>query len=159
MMHLAEINIARLKHDADDPRVAPFFKALETVYGIAERSDGFAWRHADESGNATDTRVSDDARLIVNLSVWETVGALEHFVWNTVHKAFYRRRAEWFDVLDSMHFAMWWVEPGAQPTPQEAMARLAHYDTHGNTDHAFGWDHLTNNGIWRAERCAQPAAE
>ncbi len=158
-MHLAEVNIARLKHDVDDPRVAPFMQALDAINGVAERSPGFVWRHVDDSGNATETRVGDDPRVIVNLSVWEDAASLEHFVWNTLHKAFYRRRAEWFDALGSMHFAMWWVAPGTRPTPDEAMARLAHLDAHGTTDQAFGWDHLADAHLWRAERCAPQAAE
>ena len=54
MKHLAEINIARLKHDSDDQRVAPFMNALDKINGIAERSDGFQWRYTDVSGNATE---------------------------------------------------------------------------------------------------------
>ncbi|WP_417838733.1 DUF3291 domain-containing protein [Tritonibacter scottomollicae] len=159
MMHLAEINIARLKHDADDDRVADFMNALDLVNGIAERSKGFQWRHIDESGNATETRVMNDPRVIVNVSVWDGVEALETFVWGTVHRQFYQRREEWFNVLDSMHFAMWHVEPGSHPTVDEAMARLQHLNTHGDSDHAFGWSHLPAATRWRSARCSAVAAE
>jgi len=57
------------------------------VNGIAERSAGFIWRYSDESGNATNTRPYADPRMIVNFSVWESVDALERFVWQTVHSA------------------------------------------------------------------------
>ena len=55
-MHLAELNIARLKYPFDDPRVAEFADNLDLVNGIAERSPGFVWRLQDETGNATDIR-------------------------------------------------------------------------------------------------------
>ena len=38
-MHLAELNIARLKYPFDDPRVAEFADNLDRVNGIAERSE------------------------------------------------------------------------------------------------------------------------
>lgn len=150
MKHLAELNIARLKHDADDPSVAPFFDALDRVNGIAERSNGFQWRYTDESGNATDTQATADPRVIINVSTWDTVENFETFVWGTIHKQFYHRRAEWFDVLDSMHFSMWWVEPGEKPTVEEALARLDHLNQHGDSDFAFGWAHLPEASRWRA---------
>ena len=147
MMHLAELNLARLKHDVDDPRVAPFMKALDAVNAIAERSEGFVWRYTGDTGQAVDTRVADDPRVIVNMSVWQGVAPLENFVWNTVHRKFYQRRDEWFEAFDRMHLAMWWVDPGTTPSVAEALARLAHLNTHGNTDHAFGWSHLPSEKL------------
>ncbi|MCH2163862.1 MAG: DUF3291 domain-containing protein [Marinovum sp.] len=159
LMHLAEINIARLKHDQDDPRVAPFMNNLERVNGIAERSAGFVWRFIDETGNATDTRVDPDPRVIANVSVWANVAAFEHFVWNTLHRQFYANRDKWFEVMESMHFAMWWVAPGTEPTMDDAMARLEHLNAHGDSDHAFGWAHLRDAVRWREARCTPVAAE
>ena len=72
--HLAELNIGRIKYDIDDPRMAGFTNNLARVNGIAERSPGFIWRYTDESGNATNTRPYADPRIIVNVSVWESVG-------------------------------------------------------------------------------------
>ena len=146
-MHLAELNLARLKYDADDPRVAPFMKALDAVNAIAERSEGFVWRYTGETGQAVDTRVEGDPRVIVNMSVWEGVAPLENFVWNTVHRKFYQRRDEWFDAFDGMHLAMWWVTPGTEPSVSDALARLAHLQENGNTDHAFGWSHLPDEKL------------
>jgi hypothetical protein len=58
-----------------------------------------------------------------------------------------------------MHFAMWFVPEGTQPTLEEAMDRLAHLGAHGNSDRAFGWDHLPEATRWREMRCAPLAAE
>ena len=69
-MHLAELNIARLKYPFDDPRVAEFADNLDRVNGIAERSEGFVWRLQDDGGDATDIRAFDDPLVIVNMSVW-----------------------------------------------------------------------------------------
>ena len=42
---------------------------------------------------------ASDPTMAVNLSVWESVEALERFVWATVHKQFYNRKGEWFENL------------------------------------------------------------
>lgn len=154
-MHLAQLNIARLKYDFEDPRVADFANNLDLVNGIAERSDGFVWRFVDDGGaNAIDARVFDDPAVIVNMSVWQTPEHFEHFVWNTVHKRFYQRRAVWFSIMEKQHFAMWWVEDGHEPTVAEAKARLDHLDRHGDSDFAFGWSHLPHVKLWQQARCA-----
>jgi hypothetical protein len=153
-MHIAELNIARLLHPQDDPRVAPFMNALDAVNGIAERSDGFIWRLKDETGNATSIEVFEDPQLIANLSVWSDVESLENFVWKTVHRQFYNRRAEWFSVLEMSHFVMWEVEEGHEPSLAEARERLEYLNAHGDSDHAFGWEHLPDVKLWREARCA-----
>ena len=92
--HLAQLNIGRIRYETVDPRMADFMNNLARINALAERSPGFVWRYTDASGNATDTRPYADARIIVNFSVWESVHALERFVWQTVHKHFYGRRAD-----------------------------------------------------------------
>jgi hypothetical protein len=86
--HLAQLNIGRLRHDVGDPRMAEFVDNLALVNGLAERSPGFVWRYRDDSGSAIDTRPFDgDPRMAINLSVWDSVEALERFVWQTVLNA------------------------------------------------------------------------
>ena len=95
---------------------------------------------------------------MANLTVWELVETLEAFVWNTVHRQFYERRREWFEVLGSMHFVMWWVPEGHRPTLDEGLARLAPPGGEGDSDHAFGWRHLQEARLWRTRACSQGAA-
>ena len=153
-MHLAELNIARLRYPFEDPRVTEFADNLDRVNGVAERSEGFVWRLRDDNGNAIDIRAFDDPMVIVNMSVWRGPEHLERFVWNTVHKQFYRKRAEWFALMEKQYFVMWWVDEGQEPTLQEARARLDHLDRHGDSDFAFGWSHLPHVKLWQQARCA-----
>lgn len=152
-MHLAELNIAVPRYPLDDPRIADFMNNLERVNGLAATMPGYVWMHKDDSGNATHMPTPWPA-AIANMSVWETPEQLEHFVWNTIHKRFYHRKAEWFDAMSSHHFVMWWIDEGHQPTLDEAKERLDHLDRHGNTDHAFDWAHLPHVKLWQSQRCA-----
>jgi hypothetical protein len=153
-MHLAQVNIAALKYPLDDPRVAGFVNGLDLVNGIAERSDGFVWRLMEGNGDADDIGALDDPMVVVNLSVWRDPECLERFVWQTVHKQFYRRRAEWFSVLEKQHLAMWWVDEGHHPTLGEAKERLEYLDANGSSDFAFGWSYLPHVKLWQQARCA-----
>jgi hypothetical protein len=154
--HLAELNIGRLRYPTDDPRIADFMNNLDLVNGLAERSEGFVWRLKDDSGNATDIRPFDDPRIIVNLSVWQSVEALERFVWRTVHKRFYGRRPEWFEKLEGPHFVMWRIPAGHLPSVNEAKERIEYLAAHGPTDFAFGWESVPAAQLWKTARCAAP---
>ncbi len=154
--HLAQINIGRLRYPSGDPRVADFMNNLHLVNGLAERSKGFIWRLKDDSGNATNIKAYDDPQMIVNISLWESVETLEHFVWQTIHKRFYGRRPEWFDKLDGLHFVMWWIPAGHRPTIDEAKKRLEHLGARGPTDYAFGWESVPTAQLWKTARCDAP---
>ena len=152
--HLAQLNVARALDDLDSARLADFISALDRVNAVAERSPGFVWRLQDPVGNATSIKVTDDARFIVNMSVWETPAHLEHFVWNTIHKRVYDKKSKWFEAMQTPHLVMWWVPVGHLPSVDEAMAKLAHLTAHGDSDLAFGWSHLPNVKLWMSKRCA-----
>jgi Domain of unknown function (DUF3291) len=151
-MHLAELNIGKFKYPTSDPRMAGFMDNLDLVNALAERSPGFVWRLKGDNNNATDFRVGDD--YAVNMSVWETPEALEHYVFKTVHVQFYKNKAQWFELMEKPHMVFWWVPEGHQPTLAEAMDRLDHYEKNGASDRAFGWAEVIDVERWKTQRCA-----
>jgi hypothetical protein len=161
-MHLAELNVGRLLAPPEDARVAEFMANIDRVNGLGKRMPGFVWMMegsgAPGTGN-TETKIGGDPRYVSNLTVWESVETLEQFVWGTVHKQFYARRQEWFDVLGEMHFVMWWVPKGHRPTLDEGLERLEHLKYQGDSAHAFGWQYLQEATRWKDNRCAPMAAE
>ncbi len=160
--HLAELNIGRLVAPTDDPRVKDFMDNLDKINGLGKRMPGFVWMMegsgAPGTGN-TEHKINDDPKAITNLTVWEDVASLETFVWGTVHKQFYDRKAEWFELLEKMHFVMWWVRAGHEPDLNEALARLDYLQENGDSDHAFGWTYLKEAQMWRTHACSPVAAE
>jgi len=153
-MHLAELNIAEALCDLDDPQIADFVNNLDRINGLAERMPGYVWRLKDESGNATDLSWDGNPRSIVNMSVWERPEDIENFVFNTIHRQIYKRREEWFSIMKSHHFVMWWVPVGHTPDLSEARGKLAHLDANGPTPSAFGWEELqSGKALWREARC------
>ncbi len=159
--HLAELNVGRLLAPTDDPRVADFMAALDRINGLGKRMPGFVWMMEGsgepDTGN-TEAKIGGDPQYVSNLTVWQSVETMEAFVWNTVHRQFYERRAEWFEVLGRMHFVMWWVPEGHRPTLDEALARLAVRQAQGDSDEAFGWAYLTEAKLWQTRACGQGPA-
>ena len=138
-MHLAQLNIARMTGvDMNDPIMTDFVAQLDEVNHLAENTEGFVWRLKDEaSGNALGFNPFDDVQLIVNMSVWKNLEALERFVFNGRHLEVMRRRREWFQRFGKAYMVLWWVPEGHQPTLEEANERLAFLQTHGATAYAF----------------------
>jgi hypothetical protein len=138
--HVAQINIARLRAPVDAPETAEFVAALDPVNACADGAAGFVWRLQTEAGNATSVRAFDDPLVIVNMSVWESIEALETFAFRDEgHLAVLRRRREWFERHVESDTALWWVPAGTTPTVGEAIARLVHLREHGPTPWAFSF--------------------
>lgn len=145
-MFLAQMNVGRLRAPTDDPRVKGFMDGLELVNSIARRMPGFVWMmdgiNEPEGFDPDAPTYPDDPLMVPNLTVWEDVESLERFVWGTVHKKFWERRQDWFEVLDEIYLVMWWVPAGELPTIGDAKAKLAMRRTIGDSEDAFGWDWL-----------------
>jgi hypothetical protein len=134
---IAQVNIGRIKASLDDPVMQGFVGRLAEINTLADHSPGFVWRLQTSEGNATYLRPYDDDRVLVNMSVRETVEALKHYVYRTVHAELLRQRHDWFERFAGAYAALWWVPIGHIPSVEEAKKRLAYLDAHGPTQFAF----------------------
>ncbi|HET7084941.1 MAG TPA: DUF3291 domain-containing protein [Rhizomicrobium sp.] len=153
-MQLAQLNIGKFRAGRDDPRMADFFNNLDRINAAAERMPGFVWRLKDDSGNATNIAWPGEPDMAVNLTVWQSVEALEKFVFQTAHRAIYARKHEFFEPPAQPVFVMWFVPDSQLPTVEEARERLEHYRAHGGSEHAFGWADVPSAKLWQEKRCA-----
>ena len=136
--HLAEINIAKMKGvDINDPIMKEFTDNLDLINTLAENSDGFVWRLKDDSYNATNLNPYNDEQIIVNVSVWENIETLEHYMYKTFHSDFLKRRKEWFLKFGKAHTAMWWIPKGDIPTLEEAVEKLDYLQKNGVSELVF----------------------
>jgi hypothetical protein len=138
---IAQVNIGRIKAQLDDPLMAGFVGRLDEINALADHSPGFVWRLQTPEGNATYLRPYDDDRMLLNMSVWESVEALKQYVYRTAHAELLRQRHEWFEKI-SVFAALWWVPAGHHPGVDEAKKRLAYLDGHGATKFAFTFKNI-----------------
>lgn len=134
---LAQINVGRLVAPKGDPRVAPFFDALDRINALADRSPGFVWRLQSEAGNATDLQTTSDPLFLVNISLWSDAQALFDFVYRSAHTPEMARRQQFFDRFEGAYQALWWVPAGHIPSIDEGLSRLWRLDRYGATQEAF----------------------
>ncbi|TYC66595.1 DUF3291 domain-containing protein [Streptomyces sp. CB01881] len=135
--HLAQLNVATLRHPLDDPRMAPFVDMLDPVNAAADDAPGFVWRLAEEGeADATGLRPAGED-VIVNMSVWESQEALWDFTYRSGHLEVVRQRRAWFERHVEAHLVLWWVPAGHLPTVGEALERLADLRAHGPSPRAF----------------------
>jgi uncharacterized protein DUF3291 len=134
---LAQVNIARVRAPLDDPLMAGFVARLDDINALADGAPGFVWRLKGEGNDATSLRPYEDERILVNLSVWETPEHLRGFVYGSGHAAVLRQRKSWFERIDSMYYALWWIPAGHIPSVEEAKERLEHLRAHGESERAF----------------------
>lgn len=136
--HLAHVNIGRIKGPIDGPVMAGFMARLDEVNAVAESSPGFVWRLKTESNNATYFRpYPEDDTVLINMSVWESVEALQNYVYKSAHRELLKQRKDWFEQFTGVYLALWWVPVGHNPSIDEAKKRIAHLEAHGPSQFAF----------------------
>lgn len=140
--NIAEVNIGRILAELNDPVMAGFVSRLDEINALADASPGFVWRLIVNDGNATYLRPFGDPRMLLNMSVWETVEQLRQYVYQTAHVELLRQRHAWFEKLAGVYTALWWVPAGHIPSVDEAKQRLAHLEAHGPTEFAFTFQTL-----------------
>src|SRR5262249_49795930 len=124
-LHVAQVNIARMRAPLEDPLMSSFVARLDEINALADSSPGFVWRLQTAEGNATYLRPYDDERILFNLSVWGSLDHLKRYVYYTAHGEVFRSRAAWFERFGGASLALWWVPQGHTPSIDEAKQRLA----------------------------------
>ncbi len=135
--HLVDFNIARARGPIDSPVMHGFTSRLDEINAIADAAPGFVWRLETEAGNATSIRPYEDDRMLINLTVWESIEALSAFVYRTAHGGLVRDGQGWFESLGAPPLVLWWTPVGDTPTVEEGMARLDRLRAEGPTPDGF----------------------
>lgn len=135
--HLAQMNVAKARAAMDDEIMQGFVSRLDEINALADASPGFVWRLQTDAGDATAIQAYDDPNIIVNMSVWEDLDALKHYVYKTVHVELLRDRDAWFDKMREAHQVLWWVPRGHIPAIEEGRQRLQLLREQGPGQQAF----------------------
>ena len=135
--HIAEVNIGRVRAPLEDEIMQGFVARLEEINALADGAPGFVWRLKSDVGPSSYLHPYDDERILVNMSVWESVEALKDYTYRTVHAELLRGRHNWFEKFEGVYLALWWVPAGHTPSIDEAKKRLAHLEEHGPSQLAF----------------------
>mmetsp|Transcript_81359 Transcript_81359/g.143589 ORF Transcript_81359/g.143589 Transcript_81359/m.143589 type:complete len:228 (+) Transcript_81359:81-764(+) len=151
--YLAVFNRGLLKAPMSTDVNKEFIASLGPVMAIAESQKGFVWRFRsgtdgpkDESYKEVDSQFPGLALL--NLSLWESVDHLRHFLYKSGHAPYLRRKKEWFyedngelppvAPASAPHHVLWWHPAGAEPPDfHMAMLKCSQLLEHGPSPEAF----------------------
>ena len=139
--HISQFNVARIRASLTHPRMKGFVDALKPINALADASPGFVWRLQTEAGDSTTIRPYPDERLLITLSVWETIEALFDFTYRFAHAQVMRERREWFEEIETPYLVLWWTPAGHLPTVEEGKERLELLRCQGPTRDAFTFKH------------------
>jgi hypothetical protein len=135
---LAQVNIGRFRAPINSPIMEGFRQQLDPINALADQTPGFVWRLQTEDGNATAIRPYEgDDLMAINMSVWESLEALQRFVYKSHHVETLRDRHQWFEPIEGPILALWWIPAGHIPTVADARERLQYLKDHGPTPQAF----------------------
>lgn len=135
--HLAQVNIAHMIAELDDPIMSGFVARLDEINRLAEKSQGFVWRFQTQAGDSIYLRPYSDNSILFNMSVWESIDDLRDYVYASAHLELLKSKGNWFSKPDRPHLALWWIKKGDTPSVAEAMKRLQHLREHGPSPVAF----------------------
>lgn len=139
--HLAQLNLGLLRAPLDSEEMTEFRLALDPINALAEATPGFVWRLKDDDGGSSsfvEVPGADDPLWAPNMSVWESLDSLKHFMYKSGHASYLRRRQEWFQRSDELINVLWWLPVGDLPTLADAVRRLRHLEAHGPSQEGFG---------------------
>ena len=138
-MHLAQANVATLRASYDDPLMSDFVEQLDPVNALADASPGFVWRLVGDDVDACASTLFGIDSMLFNMSVWESLEALEGYVYKSTHVDVLRNRSKWFEKPTRSPFVLWWIEPGHTPSIDEAKERFDLLWNNGPTPAAFNF--------------------
>lgn len=136
---LAQLNIAQARAEMDADLMSGFTARIDEINRLAESAPGFVWRLQDEQGDATALRVFNDPLMLVNMSIWESLEALQDYVYQSLHVELMKERKDWFHKMGEVHQVLWWVPAGHIPGIEEAKMRLEQIRSQGPCREAFSF--------------------
>lgn len=135
--HLAQINMGKTRAKLDSVRMRGFVSRFDEINALAERSPGFIWRLQTDEGITTGPRISDNSRMIITMSVWESIDALQDFVYQSAHAELLGLRNRWFEKSTESHQALWWILAEQIPTIEAGINKLFLLERDGPSRAAF----------------------
>lgn len=119
-----------------------FTGRVDAINALADRADGFVWRLTDdgpEDGALSLRMEGQGPATLVNMSVWDNIESLYHFIYKTAHTKVMQGKKAWFNPIPREHMVLWWVEDGHIPNLDEAREKLDLIRANGSSPEAFSF--------------------
>lgn len=115
-----------------------FVLASPKVNALADCSPGFVWRYESDETESFNINPFGKDLMYANLSVWEDLASLKHFVYETWHAEVAENQKKWFHPL-KVNYVLWWIKANSLPTLEEGVERSQYLEKHGPSPYAFNF--------------------
>jgi len=153
MPKLAFLTVGVFHEAVGSPRVQGFIDRIPSVYGAADRSDGFdsrsirdvdTWLHSwgpvvlPQCYGDADT----ESRVATTLSLWRDLESVAAFTYHGPHGEALTKRKDWFESRGLPVYVAWWVPDEEAIDWTEGARRLDYLHVHGSSAFAFNFRSL-----------------
>jgi len=135
--HIAQANYARWKEGVTQREIDEFVLRADEIYQNAHEAPGFVWRYDGKMCSPTIDELFGFNRVLLNMSVWESIDELKHFVVHGAHLDAMKSDPIWVEEDLNVSSVLWWVATGTTPSISEAKNKLDSLKSHGATQAAF----------------------
>lgn len=132
--HLIHANIALARASLDDPLMNGFVQQVEEINLKASLSAGFV-----SQPTPNDSGEIYQGKLLLNMSIWESVEELNAFTHTGKHAKALEDRSSWFEKQSKSSYVLFWFTKGETPTELEVSKRIEHLAMYGTTAYAFNF--------------------
>lgn len=132
--HLIHANVAISRAPFDDPMMEGFINQVDEINSMAQASPGFvAQPELPDAGEVF------AGRMLLNVSIWESVEDLRSFTHQCKHAQALEQRAEWFEQSEVWNYVLFWLPAGHTPSETDVRRRIEHLRKNGPTSYAFNF--------------------
>ena len=133
--HLTHANIAKMRAPFDDPIMAGFVEQVDAIDALARSSPGFIAQPTPQDEGQVYT-----GKMLLNLSIWESIEDLVLFTYQGVHSHMLERRREWFEQYDGPNYVLYWEVAWHIPSEADVKQRVEYLTKQGPTPFAFTFE-------------------
>lgn len=139
--YIAHVNIGYWRPEIGEHEYFRFSELGRSISLDAANNPHLKWQFGTQFYQDPNVmRVFNEPRMILNLSVWNSLEALQEFVYRKYHHQAISRKSEWFEPLTVASYVLWWVDENSMPTLEDAKYRLEYFNEHGANSEAFNFD-------------------
>lgn len=105
------------------PRLDYYTARAKLMDKVAECGKGFVWKYETQLGGGASILLDDYPRIVINLTVWQSLSSLKQYIWKTLRTKTYERPGERFTPMQEGSMVLWDIPGNERPDIPTAIER------------------------------------
>ena len=91
---------------------------------VTERAEGYVWKYETQLGGYARILLDDYPRIIINLTVWQSLSSIKKIIWKTLRTKNYEHLGARFTPMQEGSMVLWDITGNERPEIPTAIERL-----------------------------------